>query len=156
MPHRPGPRPGAWSARRGGLPQWTADRIAAGDVFTFLPYSQRHPSRSPGRKARAVLLPAIGRTAGRPGCAQRGYVFSNIHDPSALPSLTFPNGIKDSGQIVGYYLDASLGELGEPAKAKDCFDRAVKWTEAQKNVQAQHLEELKAFRAEPEAGLRAP
>ena len=52
-----------------------------------------------------------------------------------------------------YFLALCHHRLGDPAAAKDCFDRAVRWHQEKSDLTSRQAEELDAFRAEAAAVL---
>jgi serine/threonine protein kinase/WD40 repeat protein/Tfp pilus assembly protein PilF len=53
-----------------------------------------------------------------------------------------------------FFLAMCFQQLGDPAKAKDCYQRAREWVQQRKDMLPQHAAELRAFQAEAEAMLQ--
>jgi serine/threonine protein kinase/WD40 repeat protein/tetratricopeptide (TPR) repeat protein len=68
-------------------------------------------------------------------------------------SLALSDGRSDAYDL--FFLAMCHQQLGDPVRARDCFDRAVLWWREQKDLSPQEIQELNAFQAEAEECLKS-
>jgi serine/threonine protein kinase/WD40 repeat protein/tetratricopeptide (TPR) repeat protein len=95
----------------------------------------------------AVVLNTLGVVQFRNG------LYSQARE-SLERSLANGQGAYDAYDL--FFLAMCHAKLGDSAKARGCFDRAVGWMAKKEGLQPREIEELKMFRAEAEAELRGP
>jgi uncharacterized protein HemY len=66
-------------------------------------------------------------------------------------SLAASRGSADAFNL--FFLAMCHHQLGEPAKAKNCYDQALKWVRDQQNIPSYWVADLTAFQAEADALL---
>jgi hypothetical protein len=83
------------------------------------------------------------------------YRNDRLKEAVAMLEKSLKDGRRGSDAFDLFFLAMCHSRLGDQIKAKDCFERAVKWVEEQKNLGTESAQELKAFLPEAEEVLRA-
>ena len=125
--------------------QYVTGSIAQRDPVRALPYIRKAVELRPSD---AMLQNTLGVVLYRNGD------FVPAID-SLKKSLDLGHGQSDAFDL--FFLAMCHQKLGDAAQAKDCFDRAVLWTQQrQDKLPAEWAKELAAFRAEAESVLKVP
>jgi WD40 repeat protein len=157
-PIRPGTPPLSVEIDSGGLGGFAKKRAAAtqlnNDAWHLVtgPADKRDPARALQLIQQALKEdPSNSTFLNTLGVVQ--YRNGQFREALATLEKSLAGGQDEFDAFDLFFLAMCHAKLGDPAKAKDCFDRAVKWVKAQKNLAPQYTEELKAFRAEAEQVL---
>jgi hypothetical protein len=114
----------------------------------------------------------LGRSAGTKGVCQEKHELRRTEDESEdcsllfssfIPhhSLTLERSLREGNNQAAafdlYFMAMAHARLGDAAKARDCYDRAVKWHQKnQGELSPEWADELTNFRSEAEAVLTNP
>jgi uncharacterized protein HemY len=119
------------------------------------PVAQRDPARALTLIEKAIKLqPENALFLNTLGVVQ--YRNGQYKDAVATLEKSLAAGKGQSDAFDLFFLAMCHQQLGDPAKAKGCYDRAVDWCDKHKQLSPQQRQELEGFRAEAEAALRLP
>jgi tetratricopeptide (TPR) repeat protein len=119
------------------------------------PIDQRDPERAVALARQAVAL-APGQQVSLNTLGVALYRAGDYLEAVSILERSLAVGKGEFDAFDLFFLAMAHHRLRHVGQARACFDRAVRWWDARKNLPARHVRELTGFRAEAEALLAGP